>query len=317
MQHVHDYTANYALDEWPRVLQIQSVRKEPTMYVVTGATGNTGRIVVQRLLAQGKQVRVVVRSAEKAAALAKQGAEVAVADLNDEAALGRALRGAEGLYLISPPDVAAKSFIAERKQLTQRIANVIAQSGVGHTVFLSSIASQYPAGTGPIMTTHHAEQQLRAAGVAATFVRAAYFVENWGAVVPAAKNDGVLPAFFPAGLRIPMVATPDIGEVAAQALLEGPRGVRIIELAGPEDASPNDVARVLGQSLGREIRVIEAPLDAVVPTFTSFGMSANIAELFRELYACIASGRMTWEGGEAEGVRGKVTLAQALEPLLR
>jgi uncharacterized protein YbjT (DUF2867 family) len=167
------------------------------------------------------------------------------------------------------------------------------------------------------MTTHHAEQQLRAAGVPVTFLRAAYFMENWAAVLPAAKNDGVLPAFFPADLRIPMVATPDIGEVAARALLDGPRGVRVIELAGPEDASPNDVAKVLSQRIGRQVQVVEAPLDAVVPTFTSFGMSTNIAELFRELYACIASGRMTWEGGSAEAVRGEVTLAQALEPLLR
>jgi uncharacterized protein YbjT (DUF2867 family) len=287
------------------------------MYVVTGATGNTGSVVAQRLLEHGKKVRVVVRSAEKAAAFAKQGAEVAVADLNDGRALAQALRGAEGLYYVSPPDLGAKSFIAERKLLTQRIADSIAHSGVGHTVLLSSIASQYASGTGPILTTHNAEQQLRAAGVPATFVRAGYFMENWAAVLPAAKNDGVLPAFFPADLRIPMTATLDIGEVAAQALLDGPRGVRVIELAGPEDSSPNDVARVLSQLFGRRVAVVEAPLDAVVPTFTGFGMSPNIAELFRELYAGIASGRMVWEGGSAEAVRGKVTLTRALEPLLR
>jgi uncharacterized protein YbjT (DUF2867 family) len=103
-------------------------------------------------------------------------------------------------------------------------------------------------------------------------------MENWAAVLPAAKN---------------------IGEVAAQALLDGPRGVRVIELAGPEDSSPNDVARVLSQLLGRRVEVVEAPLDAVVPTFTGFGTSLNIAELFRELYAGIASGRMAWEGGSA------------------
>ena len=67
------------------------------MYVVMGATGNTGSVVAQRLLAQGKPVRVIVRSADKAATLAKQGAEIAVADMNDDRALAQALRGAEGL----------------------------------------------------------------------------------------------------------------------------------------------------------------------------------------------------------------------------
>jgi uncharacterized protein YbjT (DUF2867 family) len=274
------------------------------MYVVTGATGNTGKIVAERLLALGQQVRVVVRHAEKAAQLAAQGAEVAIADLNDERALEQALRGAHGLYYISPPDLRAKSFIAERKQLTERIAKLVVRAGVGHVVLLSSIAAHHPSGTGPIVSTHNAEQQLLAAGVASTFVRAAYFVENWAAVLPAAKQDGVLPAFFPADLRIPMVATPDIGEVAAQALLDGPRGVRVIELSGPEDASPNDVARAVGQLLGRSVSVAEAPLDAVVPTFTGFGMSTDFAQLFRELYAGIQSGRVRWEGGSAEAGRG-------------
>jgi uncharacterized protein YbjT (DUF2867 family) len=286
------------------------------MYVVMGATGNTGSVVAQRLLALGKPVRVIVRSAEKAAALAKQGAEVAVADLSDDRALAQAMRGAAGLYYLSPPDLGAKDFIAERRQLTARIANVIARAEVEHVVLLSSIASEQTSGTGPIMSTHHAEQQLRAAGIPATFVRAGYFAENWAAVLPIAKRDGVLPTFFAADLRSPMVATPDIGLVAAQALLDGPRAVRVIELAGPADASPNDVARTVGELIGRSVQVVEAPLDAVVPTFTSFGMSTNIAELFRELYTCIASGRFAWESG-GEPVRGKTTIAQALEPLLR
>jgi uncharacterized protein YbjT (DUF2867 family) len=282
------------------------------MYVITGATGNTGKIVAERLLAQGKQVRVVVRHAEKAARLAAQGAEVAIADLSDERALEQVLRGAQGLYYISPPDLTAKSFIAERKQLTERVAKLIARAGVGHVVLLSSIGAQHPSGTGPIVTTHNAEQQLLAAGIPATFVRAAYFVENWAPLLPVAKQDGVLPAFFPADLRIPMVATPDIGEVAAQALLEGPRGVRVIELSGPQDASPNDVARAVSQLLGRSVSVAEAPLDAVVPTFTGFGMSSDVAQLFRELYAGIRSGHIRWEGGRAAAVRGKTSIAQAL-----
>jgi hypothetical protein len=72
----------------------------------------------------------------------------------------------------------------------------------------------------------------------------------------------------------------------------------------------------VSQLLGRSVRVAETPLDAVVPTFTGFGMSTDIAQLFRELYAGIQSGRMQWEGGSAEAVRGKTSIAQALAPLL-
>jgi uncharacterized protein YbjT (DUF2867 family) len=139
-------------------------------------------------------------------------------------------------------------------------------------------------------------------------------MENWAAVLPAAKNDGVLPAFFPADLRIPMTATLDIGEVAAQALLDGPRGVRVIELSGPFDVSPNDVAATFSRILGKPVKIAEAPLSAVVPTFTSFGMSENIAGLFREMYQGIREGRVAAEPGEH--VRGTTALETTLRTLL-
>lgn len=285
------------------------------MYVVTGVTGNTGSVVANRLLDAGKKVRVIVRSAEKGAGFAKRGAEVAVADLSDERALEAALKDAEGLYLLSPPDLVAKSFIAERKLLTERIAKAIERAKVRHVVLLSSVAAHRTSGTGPILTVHNAEAQLRAVGVPTTFVRAAYFVENWSAVMAVAKKDGVLPSFLPEGLRIPMVAARDIGVVAAQALLDGPRGNRVIELSGPQDVSPTDVAATVGTLLGRTVKVVEAPLDAVVPTFTGFGFSENVAGLFREMYAGVASGVVSFEG-RGESARGATTVEEALRPFV-
>jgi hypothetical protein len=67
--------------------------------------------------------------------------------------------------------------------------------------------------------------------------------------------------------------------------------------------------------IGRTVRVVEAPLDAVVSTMTSFGMSTNFAQLYRELYGCIVSGSFKWESGK-DPVRGKTTLAEALRPLM-
>lgn len=284
------------------------------MFVITGATGHTGSVAAETLLAQGKQVRVVVRDAAKAEALRARGAEVFVADLADPAALGRAVRGAQGVFFISPPDLGAKDFIAERKRLTALQVDALASEKVPHVVLLSSIGAQRSAGTGPILTTHNAEQQLRASGLASTFVRAAYFVENWGAVVQAVKSDGVLPSFIAASKRIGMVSTADIGRTVAQALLDGPRGVRVIELAGPQDLSPSDVAAAFSRLLAKPVHVVEAPLDAVVPTFTSFGISENIAGLFREMYAGIADGTVVGEAGELR--RGTTPVDVTLRALL-
>lgn len=284
------------------------------MFIVTGATGHTGSVVAETLLSAGKKVRVVVRDAAKAERLKKLGAEVAVADLTNQAALARAVRGAEGVFWLSPPDNAAKDFVAERQRVTQQQVDTFAAEKVPHVVLLSSIGAQLPSGTGPILTVRNAEQQLRAAGLAATFVRASYFVENWGAVLHPVKNDGVLPSFIAAAQAIPSVSTPDTGKAAAQALLDGPRGVRVIELAGPKDVSPNDVAAAFSRILGKPVNVVEAPLDAVVPTFTSFGISENVAGLYRDMYATLAAGKLVPEPGEHQ--RGTTPLETTLRALV-
>ncbi|HWO13854.1 MAG TPA: NmrA family NAD(P)-binding protein [Polyangiaceae bacterium] len=284
------------------------------MFVITGATGHTGSVAAETLLAAGQKVRVVARNAAKAAPLAARGAEVFVADLGDQEALARAVRGARGVFLISPPDLTAKDFIAERQRLTQRQVDTLAAEGVPHVVLLSSMGAQHPAGTGPIVSVYNAERQLRASGLAATFVRASYFVENWGGVLQAVRSDGVLPSFIAADARIPSVSTVDIGRAVAQALLDGPRGVRVIELTGPSDVSPNDVAATFTRLLGKPIQVVQAPLDAVVPTFTGFGASENVASLFREMYEAIAKGKVVAERGEH--LRGTTSLETTLSALL-
>lgn len=285
------------------------------MFVITGATGKTGSVAAKTLLAAGKKVRVVARDATKAADLKALGAEVFVADLTDQAALERAVTGAEGVYFLSPPDMAATNFVADRKALTEKQVATFARAKVPHVVLLSSVGAQHADGNGPIRTLHIIEQQLRRAGVPSTFVRASFFAENWGAVVPPVKQDGVLPSFIALDTATPTVGTPDIGKAAARALLDGPRGHRAIELAGPADPTPKDVAAAFAKILGRPVNAVAAPMAAVVPTFTSFGISQNIAALYQEMYEGFASGHIVPERGN-EHVRGTTTIEETLRGLV-
>lgn len=285
------------------------------MFVISGATGNTGKVAARALLAAGKKVRALVRDAAKAAELRALGAEIVTVNLSDRQGLTRALEGATGFYLLSPPDVTAEDFLTERSRLLAEVAGAAKSAGVPHVVFLSSLGAQHDSGTGIIASVRSGEQALRAAGLPSTFLRPGYFVENWAAVLPAAKQEGVLPSFIPAELRVPMVSTVDIGQLAAEALLEGARGERVIELAGPSDPTPSEVAGELAKLFGKPVKVVEAPLEAVVPTFTSFGMSRGVATLFQELYAGIVSGRVSFEGGKAERRRGSTSLSATLQQL--
>ena len=164
------------------------------MFVVTGVPGRTGSLGANTLLDAGKRVRVVVREAAQAEAFTSRGAEMAVADLADRAALETAFRGAEGGYLLVPPDMRANSFLTDKAKLVAGYADAIHAARVPHVVLLSAIGAQHDAGTGLIRSNGVAERVLSGAGAATTFVRAAYFVENWATVVAAAKQDGVLPS---------------------------------------------------------------------------------------------------------------------------
>jgi len=225
------------------------------MFVITGASGHVGSVAAEALLAAGQQVRVVVRDAAKAEALKARGAEVVVADLADAAAFARAVRGAQGVFLLSPPDLGAKNFIGDRKRQTQQQVDALAAEKVSHVVLLSSTGSQHASGTGPIVTTHNAEQQLRASGLAATFVRAAYFVENWGAVVPAVRSDGLSRQLVAAAARAGQRGADLTGKLLAFA-----RRLALEPTAVDPVAMLHSLADMLRRTLGENIRItVQAP----------------------------------------------------------
>lgn len=287
------------------------------MYAITGVSGHTGSVVADTLLAQGKPVRVIVRDAAKGEPWRAKGAEVAVASLDDVAALTRALTGVQGAYVLLPPNLATATPLENNAKLTAALASAIKAANVPHVVLLSSIGAQHPDGTGPIRALHHAERELAATGAALTAVRAAYFQENFGASL-GTLSSGTVYTFLPNELRFPQVATRDIGRTAAAALVEGaPRGTtRVIELAGPREVGGIDAQDALAKITGKSIAVQAAPLDAVVPTFTGFGISAEVAGLYKEMYEGILSGRVGWEGGGSRTVRGKTDLADTLRALI-
>jgi uncharacterized protein YbjT (DUF2867 family) len=146
-------------------------------------------------------------------------------------------------------------------------------------------------------------------------VRAAFFLENYGAMIPMARAQGVLPTFWPLEIKIPTVTTHDIGRCAYEAILAGPRGRRVLELASFE-ASVQEVAKTLGELLGKPVQAQQLPLTAIVPTFTQMGFSPEMAKLYEEMVQGGMQGRMTWEGGAAERVKGWTDLKTGLQRLL-
>lgn len=264
------------------------------MYVIAGVSGNTGKVVADTLLAKGERVRVVVRDAAKAAAFAARGAEVAVADLSDADALTAALKGAKGAYLLVPPNMAAVDFYAYQAEVVAALAKAITAASVPHVVFLSSIGADKPSGTGPIAGLHGAEKALSSiAGTRTTFLRASYFMENLGGSLGALAH-GVFPSFTPAAFAYPMVATKDIGALAAERLLKGAEHTEVINLGGPE-RSASDVALVLSELTGKTVNVAEAPVASMGATLQSYGVPATMAGLYQEMTEAMVSGHIAFD----------------------
>ncbi|TSA03373.1 MAG: NAD-dependent epimerase/dehydratase family protein [Nitrospiraceae bacterium] len=281
------------------------------MFVVVGATGNTGSVVAETLVSRKQPVRIVVRSADKGAAWKAKGAEIAVASLDDVSALTKAFEGAKGVYLLVPPNYGAAAWLADQRARMDRAAEAVNKSGISHVVFLSSVGGHIAEGTGPIRAARYGEQVLARAVKNLTILRPPYFMENWAPVLGAVKDQGVLPTFIAPLAKIPMIATDDIGRVAAEQLIAGGHGRKVVEMAGPEEYSPDQVATALGQILAKSVTAQHAPLSAVVPTFKSFGFSDEAAKLFEEMYTSFSTGAIGYEH-PATLVRGNVTLAEAL-----
>ncbi len=124
------------------------------MYVVFGATGQTGSAVADTLLEKNLPVRVVLRSDKAADAWRERGADVAFADLTDASAMTEALNGAIGVYAMNPPAYNVTDMCAVAKDIGEHYVEAIKKSSVRKAVLLSSVGSQHAAGTGNILTTH-------------------------------------------------------------------------------------------------------------------------------------------------------------------
>lgn len=287
------------------------------MFAVAGVSGHTGQVVAETLLRAGAPVRVIVRDAAKAAPWAARGAEVAVVDLCDAAALAAALAGVDGAWLLLPPRV-APGFAAYQRATGATIVEGVRRAGPGHVVFLSSIGAQHAAGTGPIAGLHPVEAGLRAwaaeTGKAVTLLRAGYFMENLGGSLGALEH-GILPGFSPVDQPYEMVATADIGRTAAGLLLRGGAEVRVVELGGGPAQTMAEAAAALSRLLDRPITAVQAPLEQMVPTLTGYGFPQDLAEMYRDMTAGIGSGLIAWEG-TGQRVPATTSLQEVLAGLL-
>jgi len=266
------------------------------MYVVTGATGNSGHVVAQKLLAAGQKVRAIGRSAERLQAIAAKGAEACVCDLTNRAALAKAFEGALGVYVMIPPDMAGDNYRAHQDQITDAVTAALDAARVRHVVTLSSIGADKFEGTGPVVGLHILEAKVnQITGLHALHLRAGYFMENLLAQIGIVKAMGVTAGPLRGELELPMIATQDIGAYAADALLRLEfTGQSTRELQGQRNISMAEAAGIIGRALGRpHLSYTRLPDDQIRASLIQMGASLTTANLILAMAAALNSGHMT------------------------
>ena len=265
------------------------------MYVIIGASGNTGSVVATNLLAHGEKVRAIGRDTKRLESLVQKGAEAFVANATDAATLTQAFTGAKAVYLLIPPNPGTPNVREDQERVSDALVAAAQKAGVEYAVVLSSIGADKPDKTGPVIGLHNLEQKLNGvSALKAVYLRAGYFMENLLPQVGVIQNFGVVGGPLRSDLKLAMIATRDIGAAAAEALLKLDfTGKQARELLGQRDLTYQEVASVIGQAIGKPgLGYMQFPPAQLKPALTQMGMSANMADLILEMAEALNSGYM-------------------------
>jgi uncharacterized protein YbjT (DUF2867 family) len=252
------------------------------MILVTGATGKTGFDVVRGLSIVGAGVRALVRDASKAKALRRPGVEVAVGDLEKPATLSAALRGCDRVFLCSSSD-------PRQVELQGNLIRAAKAAGVKHIVRIgvlgTALDSPVPFGRWHAET----EKQLIAAGIAWTFLRPHFFMQNFLGFAPSIKAQNAFQMPMRGG-KIALVDTRDVAAVAVEALTGSGHERKIYDITGPEALSGYDLAQKLSKALGRPISYVDVPAGEAKKGMIAGGAPEWLANAMVAFYGVFAAG---------------------------
>ncbi|MPV69512.1 NmrA family NAD(P)-binding protein [Burkholderia sp. BE17] len=273
------------------------------MFLVMGITGRVGGATARHLLAQGREVRALVRNREKATNWADRGVELIDGDWNDAAAVGRALEGVEGAFVMLPAVWAPSPDFSEAKSVIANYVDALTGAPPPRVVVLSSMGANRTSGLGMITALSLLEQGLRNLTLPIAHVRAGGFFENFLYGLHVAQG-GTLPVYYnPTSRKSTMVATDDVGAEVA-TLLTGPAwsGHRVVELGSM--VSADEIAAQLGEVLQRDVKAFAIPRAGWPATFEQFGIPKGRTGSAEAMFDAVNAGWMDLGVAGTEHVAG-------------
>ena len=268
------------------------------IYLVTGATGNVGSLVTERLIARGVRLRLFVRDAAKARARYGENVDIRTGDLSDAASLSLALTGVDVFFLVNSGN--------ELAALDELAADAGTAAGVKRLVKLSSYdAREQNVGTG---VWHAAgEAAIRARGVPFVFVQPSGFMSNALYWAKSIKADGVLRSATGEG-RIPFIHPADIADVAVEAMIRPKLDGQSLAITGPEALTYAQMGATIGAAIGKEVRFDDMPEEEARAQQISWNTPSRLVEARLSIFRAIREGRLAKVTDTVEAVLGRKPL---------
>jgi NAD(P)H dehydrogenase (quinone) len=289
------------------------------MFAIVGAAGKVGYSTSSVLRQAGAPVRAILRDETKASRLRAIGCEVALADLQDPAGLGRALADAEAVQIILPPPLQAHDSPADMRRSTESLAQALERARPKRVLAISDYGAHVREDVGMPAMYRIFEDRLRQLELPKVFLRSAEHMEGWGPIIPVVIATGILPSLHhPVEGTFPTVSAPDVGRIAADLLLRPGDGVaeHIVHAEGPRRYAATDVAVALGQLLERAVTAQALPRPQWEESLNRV-VSASTANLLSRLYdAHNRGGLIDVEPDTGEVRYGDTDLIDALRPLV-
>jgi uncharacterized protein YbjT (DUF2867 family) len=265
------------------------------MYAITGASGNIGKVLALELLTKGKKVRAIGRTESRLKDIKAKGGETLIGDLYDSTFVQNAFANCESVFLMIPPIPHATDFRKDQDKITNNYINAVRTNKVRNVVLLSSVGAHLRQGAGVVDGLGYLEERFsELKDVNVLSLRCGYFMENLLGQLDMINQTGVMGSSIKGNIPFPIVATKDIGMVAAKCLLDQKfKAFTIQYVLGPKDLSYNEITRIVGHAIGHpDLKYVEFSYDDAENGLVHSGfVSKNVAHLYSGMSEAFNSGK--------------------------
>jgi len=260
--------------------------------IISGPTGNIGQQLISMLDFKKHEYVLITRDQSKLSQLEGSGAKIAEGSLFDEAFLTQTLDGADVYFFLPPPNFQSEDMVEEYRELAEISKRAALKAGVNRILHLSTLGGHLNRKeTGLIRGQSLAENIIKDGAKNVLHFRCGFFLENYFGSLHTIKEQGAIYLPVRGSSTYEFVTTSEIAKNVNDLIHSTSwSGHEVIELHGPETLSFDEVAKQIGDGLGREVQHIAVPKEAAAEALASMGMSQNYARDLAELIVSIDSG---------------------------